>query len=893
MIQPIRAAIEGKFTSFDNLAKALEDQNPELEWPAYRSLGVKIGVLDRGIATWWQKRPQHAAALARLLEVDLADLGLHPEIGKLFHFAEFPELPPVDPSRETFCCLGEPVSSLNHDIGEFHIWFGTELTSIRREPVDISWLHVPSGTGYKVLLAELEGSRRFDVMEVRSFSDALPRLKKAEPLVIGVQDDGGFGDLRWLLQRPENAGLLIIAPFPAPVREVADALERYSWDFRTADEFERSMLVLTNPNGSRSGIQSYTWRLKHNWQGILLEWIEARLLKHEVDTTFSAKGLVNWLDKFDPHREWIRSPEDLMALCRVSHKIRETRLPRYSDSKAGEKLLKAVMETKPYLQSPFTRLSIDRWNALSHSWRAALPYEVWRSVNSGTSTRIDKADLVAIADAPNQKARRELANRVAEQIASTNIQLMLDDQLLVKNSRDNYELKPRLLADLVVRDYLMEQLVKAPLDVWALACFDPTRRQAIDAVLDALSFDKLLSIASHLPDTPNWEPAETGAAEALFYAIGRRILSDTNVPESVIALGPRLLSRMDLDPDFENLKPWSRATSTQDEYLEWMAVCWAWSLTERPDISATGDYLNYLFPGWCQGHFQAHYLLPDLSCKELREICPNSWRALLRAADGIFAKHETKILQVSSFQFPAFMHSSLLAASAAGVRPAEKDWWKGVLGDYWAEERLLVQLANYGASAAGRLWPSLLRHQATRTKVIEELAALHSRVRIWILQQLSVEEILSPLTFDETLYLADEALSMPPCVRTALIESLPLSALDGQFERARRLFRSCCTDSCLILVRWLETDVGFVAAEIIWEQEPDVALKWICDNFEAKKDAVEKLICSCPRDYAGNVAQLLLDNPSLLDVEQRREWAKPLLRSAGASVQKLFAVMRA
>jgi len=100
-----------EFKSNNHLARELMESYPGVEWGKdFRSLGNKIGELDKGKITWWLNNSEKAKCLADLLEVSLQDLRLHGKVQKgVFGFQEFPEFPPVDLKREEPWALAEEV----------------------------------------------------------------------------------------------------------------------------------------------------------------------------------------------------------------------------------------------------------------------------------------------------------------------------------------------------------------------------------------------------------------------------------------------------------------------------------------------------------------------------------------------------------------------------------------------------------------------------------------------------------------------------------------------------------------------------------------------------------------------------------------------------------------
>lgn len=89
--------------------EAPEEQNEKAKKTIIRSLGAKIGQLNRGNSSWWLKREAATECLIDLLGINRDDLGLHQKTGRhLYVLPHFPDFPPLDLMREDYWCITKP-----------------------------------------------------------------------------------------------------------------------------------------------------------------------------------------------------------------------------------------------------------------------------------------------------------------------------------------------------------------------------------------------------------------------------------------------------------------------------------------------------------------------------------------------------------------------------------------------------------------------------------------------------------------------------------------------------------------------------------------------------------------------------------------------------------------
>ncbi|SFC94566.1 hypothetical protein [Massilia yuzhufengensis] len=885
MRTPIRTALGGRFSSFDALAKAMTETPISDGWPRYRSLGAKIGQLDQGKTGWWLQRPEQLRVLLDLLGLSGPDVGIHPDaFDGLFAFSDFPELPPLDARRERFCDIAGPGPlPRDRDRAELDLWLEDRPRSLHRMPTSTVWLHVPPRTGRSVLLATLTSTGRYEVLVKNTLADVGELLAGAEPIVIAVSADGGMLDLLALARRPEDAGTLIIAPFAAPSRRDADPLEDWSWEGMTGEKLDRQLLGMTNPGSLRSAIQPVQWQLHSGWRQKLLNWVEARLSRHDSDTLFSSTSLGEWLDSFDPLQEWIRTPADLMALCRVTHHGLEKRLPDRGMRNAGQQLLTAMPLSGPGEEALFARLACARWEDFTQPWRNALPYAAWEGLAPAPPSRVD---LLAIAEESDMDERYRQVTRLARQPDTAGLRLLSGAGLLARSSNGCFDLEPRVLADLAVRDHLLVTMTSGRVDKWGMACFDPERRATVDAALDALDDGDLLAAVEGVLHRGFQSAAGLAAAEALFCTVGRRKLQGRQVPDGVHALASAVVPHLPLGVDGWTLPgPWTRPLSMPAECCEWLAVCWAWSLSPKPEMPALAGYAGWLFAGWCDDLPETPFWLRSLTPPSEGSTYIDAWTSVLKAAQAV-VRHRTVLVDDP----PSLWHGALLAASIYGAWPAQAVWWEAVHADETMTEILLTQLKHHGSAGATNVWPSLIAHEAEAIST-GQIRAMFSPVRIAILEQLDAAVTVKGLGLQERRYAVRNAQLMPPKVRRMLLDSLAPEELEEDIQSADRLFKACGREAVASLVRWLDTTIGWFAASQMWEHNPEFTIQWIEAHAATNAELAEMVLDACPQSESARAAGVLLRDRTLLDFGARQDWVRNRLPGSGMAATVLVALL--
>lgn len=232
MLNPIQTAQSAKgFTSFGETAKALLHQFPATDWGLkQRSLETQLSKLDRGQAIWWSNHPEAAQSLATLLDLSLEDLGLHGASGNhFFKFSELPGLKPLDLKRETSWQIGHAKSDSTRvsKFGEETLdhWLEPIAGYAWRAPYKVDWLCVPDELERQLLTRRLAATSRYKVLFTETLAAASAQLQDEKPLILVLERDVPDEDIKTLGLRPRDAGLLLIAPNPMPLRQQTSSME--------------------------------------------------------------------------------------------------------------------------------------------------------------------------------------------------------------------------------------------------------------------------------------------------------------------------------------------------------------------------------------------------------------------------------------------------------------------------------------------------------------------------------------------------------------------------------------------------------------------------------------------------------------------------------------------
>jgi hypothetical protein len=877
MRNPIESSSQFKhYKSFDKVAAKLIDKWPDLfikpgkdKNVAIRSLGVKIGELNRGESRWWRAREAQTNCLSELLDIDRDDLGLHQKTGRNFlALSAFPDCPPLDLMREDgwdiarpellsedYPQINEPFASALYTKPTLDAWLSPQGSPYPSKKVE--WLYVPDVTEYRLLTRKQEVRGRHQFASHNSLSDAIDKdidlVRNQKPLILAIHEKSEADDLKALISYRQGAPLLVISLSPLP-------------DLWTEAENKNA----EQPNDGKtkiklSDVNTWILTLKPDWRTQLLQWLEQRM-RNLPNTLFSSKGAQICLDKLDPSGKWLSSVEDVLMLCQAVSDIGENKL-KDSVAKDDKQLVSLLFHLdKSSLGSEILEQLIKRrWENWNLPWEGELNLEIWSNMLS---------DLCQFETIVTNK--------------------------LVIRGMDGFDFQYPTVIRLLLRNQLITAFNKGDLAAWAPACFDNQRRPLVDAVLDAMNIDQLKQIAAQLIEEPT-SAATIGAGEALFAAIGRRIIREEDIGDELPILANHFLKHLTWDDGM--LWPYSRPLTSTAQQLEWICICWAWSLLPSPGADLPP---NWLFPGW-------NSQLPQIVPEWLKFIASNfssqdmtiPIRDFLSVVTRWLARHET----LPTYEnMPPLFCAGLLVRAGAGQWPAHSDWWRNLLNYPIAEEALLNQFnsANQLSTAAVAWWPSLVKHQ--REKFSNQFKGSMYYSRNWnelgysVLLSEVMEQIdkhsglaLNELDVEDRKFLTQYPAALPTSVKCQLLRSLAKNfPKNWQAFEFINFFQHYGQETATEMEMFLDKDeLGNQAAWCLWEWAPRKA-EILLKKRDYNRKALRHLIFAIPMSSSssiGDAVALLRDDPSLLSDKERRAWARGRLPDARQHAQNLLQLL--
>lgn len=855
------------YSSFDKLAATLIESESSCavfqksgKTLAPRSLSAKIGMLDKGDKTWWVTRPNETKCLVDLLGLELDDLGLHQKSGRqFFDFAVFPEIPVLDLIREDTWKIAEPRIPYEPTYGGINNqptldgWLKS-TGYCRREQVE--WLYVPDEVEYQLLTRKLALASRHDFLPIKSLDDVLKseakleRFFQDESLILAIETSMTFEDVQTLAEYRRGTPLLIVSLSLRP--------EKFT----------------NQPEKALIKINDWTWTLLPNWRELLLGWVHNRInsSKRAVDRTdFDKQDAIRLLEKFDPSQLLFVSVKDVLVLCNVLHK----NSGKHFKSQNIDQQLLSLFEADEQSSDTLSSLVQARWNRWDLSWAGELPQADWL----------------------------ELANALCKFNDLT-------PHLIVRGMK-GYDFQRPPVIRLLLRSYLSKKLIEGALAFWAPACFDRDRRPMVDDALDAISLNELELVAmKFMQDSASAQ--DVGAGEAIFTAIGRRIIRKHTVSNKLSEFAGHLIKRLRWDAHNKDfLRPWSLQVENPKVHMEWVSACWAWSLQPAPSIAIPS---TWLFPGWGLPLTQE---LPEWlngSRTNLNyfgsnwEWQPTQLMAFLTVVERWMKTQNTPPCYRNSL--PLF-DVALLARAAHGDWPAEAGWWLTVIGQHGSPQvqKALLYLVRSDKTSVNQCtalnwWPSLIqslrkdlqqRGGVFSRQTISDLFARnpmitgYSELVVWVMEKLKehTKEALEALQEEDRRFLAMNPSSLPMSFKRELLKWLSKNiSPDWQSYQLLNLLSRYGSEMMQDMEAFLDsTELGDQAARHLWEWAPNRAKNLLEDSLT--QTATQNLIRCCPASALGCAIKLLKNNPTLLQ-EERMSWARWYLPDARQHTQDLM-----
>jgi hypothetical protein len=611
---------------------------------------------------------------------------------------------------------------------------------------------------------------------------------------------------------------------------------------------------------------------------------------------FSAEGVKKWLERFDTQEQWITDPEDLLLLCQIAHSRSEKDFPKPDAPDAGKTLLLSLYgTTQSSIATRARELAVARWTQRNIPWKGELSRDEWASLEAPNLIAISNEDLESIARG-TAKSRNENLERVKLKNERLNPDTLISSGLITPKKSGSYSFKHKALVNLLIRDYLTSAITSKSIDTWALACFDPDRRILIDAALDAIA-TKELAVASKRLEQQQPDTAESiGASEALFLAIGRRVIEgqESKIDPELTPLAKIVIDGLIHTSGHRLPKPWSRPTETPSDELNWISACWAWSfglnlpLNQQPDLP---------FPGWGATATDAMHLLLDIERKARQGQTRENWQLLLACADLLLRKQDAPIDHPDS-ETPLCVRTMQLIMAARGKWEAKADWWSGLLESRHAEDAFLKIVEQVGATAAPRLWPSFAEFEATKDSIWTRL----STTRLWLLKSLekNPETALSSLSTIAHAHYAKIPRTLPPSFRAPLLrivasDPLKIFTLEENLsqEFRRGIIERFGSADTTPLKDFLDNFFwGPEVAEHLWRRAPEEAKHLLAIPNNLSESAFFTLLESCPLEHVPDAASALATTKERPTPQTLIDWAITRLPSAGQSAKMLITIIQ-
>lgn len=865
MPNAIKIAAKRKgITGYDALADELiEHDRTAFGGKSARYLGKMIGELDRHDARRWRKHPAALQCLLDFLDLSVGDLELHRTASQLlFEPVAFPDLPPLSLVDGKIWTIGEALMSVDHATAQpqsryeirktLDYWLRPGLHG--SEPLQPQWLWVSDATEFDLLTRKLDAVSHHRVLHKESARAAWEEhrddLHYHRPLILLLTETQSPSDLEVLLQHRQRAPLLIISPWNVPPREETPSSQPG-----------------TDPPVLLPWFELWQWVLLAGWKGRLLHWIDAHFREKDgKDTLFSGEDVLRLLDQLDPGGRLFTSVEDVLRLAQAVYKSDNTVVggslkPR---GQSGD-WLERLAGPNDVEQDLLLTLVEARWNSWDLPWRGSLYESDWANLVRHAPFEILKVHALARGDG-------------------------------------GYDFKSPLRARLILREYLIRQLTLGNSAAWLPACFDGQRQDMLDAALDALSSSQLEQVAQRLgPRLAQLDHA--GAAETLFAAAGRRLIQGMKIGDRLAGLLNIVVPRLRRVED--SYLPLSRSMEAPAAQVDWVSVCWAWSLRSAAPESFEP---SWQFPGW---HKELPARLPRFLTSYGSSHSIYSWEREPQSMRNFLIVAEKWVVSSNAaLQYeqepPALICARLLHATKRG-NPIDPSWWYSVIGNPGAEQALLDSVRKRGGppyyQTASRWWPALVafrrqeadmgpwRGQMSPNSFSQDPTHLRFSVLLyWVMDRLAgrAEDALSLLGEQELVWLRQRSDLLPVPFRKALLRRLacqPSLAL-FDFEVPGFLLKfgpEIGRDVALFLDHH---QLGRYAADCLWKWEARHAASLL--KGPVSSAGALNLFMTAPPNALGEALAALAILPKLLAPDDLADWARLRLPDARRHAPELL-----
>jgi hypothetical protein len=800
---------------------------------------------------WWSRHPKLQRVLANAVGVDQGEIfGTKKATPQDLAFPEFPRLPPLEAGEDP-CWLGPRGSLLDMALDA--------LSDDDNRPN--RWITAPAGAGKSLVIRCLRSRHSGDVIaaSVRRLEEIADPTVDA-PLVVEIEERPGTEGIDRLLHLEHlTSPIVVLAPFPMP-----SELQGVGSD--------KELAWLPYDGSPPAG-----------WRSRLLHWIDQRLESAPGDTKLERDAVTEWLREHDPEGRIVATPGDLLALCADFDVHGRARNPT---KRAHHWLAAMGMPMLPADAPPtWKKRSADR------IYRRLVVDEVrYRRKRYGSLDTEDWVTLLAEEES------------VGPSHSSNAVDYLLEAGLL-RSDASGVIAYPRWVARAVAMDAITTEIQKNDLLGWGTLAADDSRRELMDATLDALPIDALRSLALRLADRGTPQTLEAVAElESTLAAIARRLgkdlrlrSNDERVVQDLLVLQLEALYEAQANPRL--CYPYTRRY--QDE---WFATAWTLSLRVPAPEGVDPSKHPWLFPAWVDALTLSDvpYAFPSSSIQPL--AAKTGVRRLIEMAPLIIAKLEPGPLQED---VPRLLLPAMFLDEAFHERLNTRLLRE--LGGTWEERILAKKLSrmppNKVRRVASRIWALAGSDGPPRTvSVVARIHKIRQDLRTLaglVFQALEPVEVGATARdhglYQEHVQEPSELFFLPRAQRQAAVRGWhQRSRSDGRaFIIARELFGLFDLDDLELVVELTQAspkDLSPELAAIVWRISPPRAEAETRRALEQDLPASAGWFYAAPREHLDAIIDALEQTGRRPDWLER--WAHRFVLDGGEAAERIYALAK-
>lgn len=831
------------------------EQAPEEVTCDIRALANRIRKLLKGQDEpgWWPRHPKLQRLLADAVGFDQGDIfGEKKPTPRDLAFPEFPRLPPLEAGEDP-CWLGPRGSLLDVVL---------DVLSADEENEQHRWITAPAGAGKSLVIRCLRSRHSGDVIaaSVRRLEEIADPTVDA-PLVVEIEErpsSEGIDRLRHLERLASP--IVVLAPFPMPdVLLSLGSDEELSW--------------LPDDGSPPAG-----------WRSRLLHWIDDRLESAPGDTKLERKAVEQWLREHDPSGRIVATPGDLLALCADfdAHGREGTAAQR------GRRWFAAAGLPMVPMEAPATW----RKRSAEQTYQRLVTAEVWHRPKRYGS--LDAADWSTLLPE---------GSSVGASRSPSAVDYLLEAGLL-RSEESGIIAYPRWVARAIAMDAVTHEILGGDQRGWGTLAADESRRELVDATLDALPGDALRRLAARLSD--RGKPAslaDLAELESTLAAIARWLELDLRLRRNDVRIvQDLLLHQLDAiyepEPDLPFRSPYTRRDRD-----EWFATAWTLSLHVPAPDGVDPHKHPWEHPGWVDT-LALHEVPQDFPWSSVQPPAASAGvHRLIALAPRVIDKLEPGPLPK---EIPRLLLPAMLLDDAFRNRLELHHLFE--LGGTW-EARIVVMKLSHESLAkrrgvANRIWE--LAGTDVSERQVNSVTARIRRIRLR-LGALTRPALLyvEPGEVEETA--RTHGLFEPHAEDSAELRFLPReqrqAAVRGWHQRARsdrrafivarelvRLFDVADLEVVVELTQASPTELAPELAVVVWWLSPGRAVTESRIALEQDLPASAGWFYMAPREHLGAIVDALEQTGRR--PEWLTRWANGRALDGGEVAERIYALAR-